>query len=391
MPCATSSTGSSADPVLLRVFAAAWLCAASQVALAADGPIIAVFPPVDRTGRTAPLEQIHAALESSLSARGFQPLPRTDLDEFIRRHRIRYMGGIPADAADAIGAETGVEAVLITSVDDWETVDPPRFALTSRLVEASPEASLLWMETRAHHGHEQPGAFGLGLVGSVDILIERASDEIAGSLAGSFPAFEEEDREAVARRFRPGIFAVNPDWAEAAASGRPLRVAVLPFVVDAPWRDAGEVLASQFVRWLHAAGSREVLEPGVVRAALLAARVIQEDGPSLPQVDALHALLDLDLVVSGRVTDYEAMGSAPGSPFLGFSARAIDVGTRQAVWSTFSFGRGDDRLGPFGTSRIRSSITLTSGLVEGAVGALDEELRSRRPPRGAAAEKEGNR
>ena len=380
-----------ADRVLLRLAAVAWLCAASPVAFAAVGSRIAIFPPLDRTGRPAPVEQIQADLESSLTARGFALLPRAELEEFFRRHRIRQMGGISDETARAIGAETKVEGVLLTSVDDWETVDPPRFALTSRWVAAAPGASPAWMETSAQHGQERPGAFGLGFVTSVEILIHRASEEIAESLAAFARTSRTEDRGRVPRRFRPGNLAIDPVWAAAAASGRPLRVAVLPFVVDAAWRDAGEVLGSQFVRWLLATGDMDVLEPGVVREALLQARVIQEDGPSLPQVDALSALLDLDLIVSGRVTDYEAMGSAPGTPFLGFSARAIDVRTRQAVWSSFSFGRGDDRVGLFGTARVRSSITLTSELVRGAVEALEGELRSRRPPQEGAGEKEDNR
>ena len=378
MRFAIFSTGCSADRMLLRIAVAAWLCAASPVALAAVGPRLAVFPPVDRTGRSAPVEQIQAALETSLSAQGFALLAREELDEFFRRHRIRYLGGISDETARAIGAESNIDGVLLTSVDDWETVDPPRLALTSRWVAAAPGASLAWMETSAHHGQARPGAFGLGLITSPELLIDRASHEIAESLAASSRSSKVEDRGRVPRRFRPGSFAVNPDWAAAAAAGRPPRVAVLPFVVDTAWRDAGDVLASQFVRWLLATGDMEVIEPGVVREALLEARVIQEDGPSLPQVDALRALLDLDLIVSGRVTDYEAMGSAPGSPFLGFSARAIDIRTRQAVWSSFSFGRGDDRVGMFGTARIHSSITLTSELVRGAVETLDEELRARR-------------
>lgn len=376
--------------MLLRIVAAAWLCAASTVAFTAERTRIAVFPPVDRTGRSSPVEQIREALARSLAARGFAPLPQAEMEDFFRRHRIRDMGGISEETARAIGEETHVDGVLLSSVDDWETVEPQRLALTSRWVAAAPGAPLAWMDTSAHHAQERPGAFGRGVVNSLEILVPRATEELADSFAAFNIATGAQHRGRVARRFRPGSFAVSPEWAAAAAAGRPPRVVVLPFVVDAAWRDAGEVVASQFVRWLLATGDMEVLEPGVVRAALLEARVIQEDGPSLPQADALRALLDLDLVVSGRVTDYEAMGSAPGSPFLGFSALAIDIPRRQAIWSSFSFGRGDDRVGMFGHARIHSSITLTSELVRGAVATLDDELRTPRSRKGAAAEKAAN-
>lgn len=387
MPCATSSTSSSADRTLARLATAAWLVLAPVAAFAAEGSRVAVFPPVNRTGKPVPLERVQAALEASLAARGFAPLPQEELEAFFRKHRVRYTGGISSELAGAIGAETGIDGVLLTSVDDWETVEPPRVALTFRWVAAIPEAPVAWMGTSAHHGHQNPGAFGRGLVTSHEVLLDRASEEIARSLEAAGEAEGEGVRTSVPRPFRPGSVTVDPGWADATASGRRLRVAVLPFVTDTPRREDGEVIASQFVRWLVETGSMDVLEPGVVREALLEARVIQEDGPSLPQVDALRALLDVDLVVSGRVTEFEAMGSAPGSPFVGFSSRGLDARTRQAVFTSFSFGRGDDRNGPFGAGRIRSSITLTSELVRGVVQALEEELRTRRPER-AAPEKE---
>jgi len=390
MPCAIFSTDSSSDRGWLRIAAVVLLCALCPAQILADSSRIAVFPPVDRTGRSAPTDDVLTALETALSARGFTPVPRSELEEFYRRHRTRYTGGVSAETALAIGVETRAEGIILTSVDDWDTVSPPRFAVTCRWVAADAGATIAWMETSAHHGDERPGLFGLGLVTSPATLITRAADEIADSLAASDRGSRDQDRPGVPRRFRPGSLAVDPDWAGTVVVDHPLRVAVLPFVVDTAQRDLGNVLADHFMRWLRATGRMIILEPGVVREALLDARVIQEDGPSLPQGDALRALLELDLIVSGRVTDYEAMGSAPGSPFLGFSASAIDLGSRQVVWSSFSFGRGDDRIGMFGTARIRSSVTLLSGLVQGAVGALDEVLSSRAPVR-AAIRKEENR
>lgn len=359
------------------------------MAFAAEGTGIAVFPPTDRTGRAVPVERIQDALEASLASHGFSPLPRAALDDFLTKHRVRYMGGVPEDLAVALGEETKVAGVLLSSVDDWEEDAPPRFALTARYVVAAPGATVAWMETIAGHGDENPGAFGLGLIEGIDPLIGRAAWDLSVSLAAAGESSKPARPDRAPRRFRPGTVSIDSQWAAAAAgAGRPLRVAVLPFVVDASRRDVGEIVALQFVRWLLKIENLLVLEPGVVRGALLEARVIQEDGPSLPQVDALRALLDVDLVVSGRVTDYEAMGSSPGTPYLGFSASGIDSRTRQAVWSSFSFGRGDDRMGPFGAARLRSSITLASGLVQGAVETLGNELASRRSKRDAAGKEQ---
>src|SRR5262245_7060559 len=201
MPFAIFSTDSSADRPLVLIAAAALLLATTapvafaQAEPAPSGPApaaapaapeasrVAVFPPLDRTGRSAPVDHLQEALELSLASRGFVTAAHADLEGFFERHRVRYVGGITSDVARAIGEELRVDGVLMTSVDDWERVDPPRFALTCRSVSATADATVSWMETSAHHGQEAPGAFGLGLVFSPEVLIQRVSNEIADSVA----------------------------------------------------------------------------------------------------------------------------------------------------------------------------------------------------------------
>ena len=147
---------------------------------------------------------------------------------------------------------------------------------------------------------------------------------------------------------------------------------MLPFFTDGPDRGLGDLLALQFVRHLAEDSSYEVVEPGVVRQALLDTRVIQEDGVSLAQVDTVRALLDIDIVVSGRITQYDPLGLSPGSPSSGFSARAIDARTRRVVWSSFSYAEGDDGLRWFDTRWVRSGVLLTSELVRGVLVQLEK-------------------
>jgi hypothetical protein len=361
---------------------------ASPISAVAESRGVAVFPPVNRTGRAVPADEIQAAVEASLARHGFAPLDPQSLERFFEKHRVRYVGGVSGDLAASLGSETGVDGVLLVSVDDWDPVDPPRVGLTARWPAATPTAPVAWMASTARQGGEHPGAFDRGVVSDPSVLLGQASEELVAALAEFRTGTTVRDPGRVPRPFRPRNLAVDPAWADGTATGRPIRVAVLPFLTDTRDREIGDVVASQIVRRLLDVDGLDVLEPGVVRAALLESRVIQDDGPSLSQVDALRAVLDVDLVVSGRVTDFEPLGTAPGSPFLGFSVRGIDAPTRQVVFSSFSFGRGDDRIGPFGTLRIRSPLTLTSELVRGVIDALHDELRVRRPPAGATATKE---
>jgi hypothetical protein len=335
---------------------------------------VAVLPPINRSGQEAPQEWIAESLQAALARRGLRVLATEELDEFLARHRIRYTGGITEEHAVALGTELGLAGAVSVSIDDWEVNDPPRVALTARYVGAAAGAPLLWCHGVAAHGWERPRAFEVGIVTDVEVLLERAVETLAASLAAAAaPA-----RPETERRFQPSSLAVDPGWAAANHSVARPRIAVLPFVTQGVRREVGEVVALQFVKHLLAASHGTVVEPGVVRNALLEARVIQDGGPSLSQVDALRALLDVDLVVSGSVSDFELSGSAPRTPFVVFTARAIDAASRQVVWSSVSHARGDDGLRLFGSGHVRSGIELASRLVEGVVANVSKEIERAR-------------
>jgi hypothetical protein len=341
----------------------------------AEGPAVALLPPVNRSGVDVPAEWIAEIMAAALADRGYALLEATEVDRFLETRRIRYTGGITEADAAALAAEADAGSALLLSIDDWDGNDPPRFALTARRVDAS--AGIVWCGAIGLHGWDRPGSFGRGRVADAAVLVERAAASLATALV---EADAPEGRAArpprVDGRFAPASLAVDPEWAASVpAEGRP-RIAVLPFVTEGVRRDIGEVVALQFVRHLGSQAEGTVLEPGVVRAALLDARVIQQDGPSLSQVDALRALLDIDLVVSGRVTAYEGSGSTPDTPFVGFSARAIDAASRQVVWSSVSHARGDDGLRLFGTGHVRSAIELLSEQVRGVLQGVAERIET---------------
>jgi len=335
---------------------------------------VAVLPPINRSGHGAPEERIAESLQAALARRGFRVLGTEELDGFLARHRIRYTGGISEGDAVALGTELGLTGAVLVSIDDWEGNDPPRVALTARYVGAAAGAPLLWCDGVASHGWERPRAFEVGLVADAEVLLERAVEALAASLADA----SARARPKTERRFQPSSLAVDPGWAAANRSAVRPRIAVLPFVTQGVRREVGEVVALQFVRHLMAASHGTVVEPGVVRNALLDARVIQDGGPSLSQVDAVRALLDVDLVVSGFVSDFELSGSAPRTPFVVFTARAIDAASRQVVWSSVSHARGDDGLRLFGSGHVRSGIELTSRLAEGVVAGVTAEIERAR-------------
>jgi hypothetical protein len=349
---------------MLPLPAAAFL---TLLAAAAEPQSIAVLPVENLSGLEAPIDPIQAALRVALQDRGLDLLAPEPLQDFMRRQRLRDVGGLAPGMGQALAAETGATAVLLTSIDLYQQAEPPRFAMTARLVTASDEPRILWMDSAAATGDERPGFLGLGQIDDVQVLEDRIVRRLADSLQAALASeATEDDSGPVPRRFRPRTLYRAPAEPEP-ATPRALRVAVLPFANDSTTKNAGDLLTLQMVRQLRLVPGVAVLEPGVVRDALLRAHLIQEEGVSLPQADLVRLLLDADLVLFGEVAVYvEAWAGSPEAE-VDFSARALSTRTRQVVCAAISRARGDEGAWFFGLGRVPTAHALTARLARGFV------------------------
>ncbi len=359
--------------VLLAALLVAGGAGGSTLVRAQDAAPIAVLPFEALSGSVAPVTAIREALVGRLAARGVPLLGEEALETFMRRHRVRYIGGLALETGRAFRSETGAGAVLVTSVDLYAEKDPPRLALTSRLISTGDRARILWMDSARMAGNEAPGFLGLGRIDDQRALRDRVIDRLADSLArhlsrGVGRPAEAPDGARPPRRFRPRISSRSPGIPS--GGDGPVRIAVLPFSDGSTTRHAGEILFLQVLRSLVEAGSAEVLEPGVVREVLLKARLVQEQGPSIPQADLLRALLEVDVVLFGEVTEYVEAGAGTAAPEIEFSVRGIDTARGQAIWSSVSHGRGDDGVFFFDMGRVETAHELASELARGVIERL---------------------
>jgi hypothetical protein len=158
-------------------------------------------------------------------------------------------------------------------------------------------------------------------------------------------------------------------------------LAVIPFLNRSGRRGAGEAVALEIVRQLHASGRYHVLEPGVVRDYLLRARVIMPGGISLETTRLLLGALGVDLALSGEVLDYAETGGFQGST-IQFVATMLEGGTGEVLWQSTSFNRGDDGVFMFGLGRVATSGDLTCRMVSGVVDRMTGSGgASKLPPR----------
>jgi hypothetical protein len=144
-------------------------------------------------------------------------------------------------------------------------------------------------------------------------------------------------------------------------------VAVVPFFNESTRKNAGQIMVLHFVKWLTELENFSVIEPGVVRQELLTFRIIMDEGVSLAQADLIFSSLDADLILSGKVIDYQDFQGFAGKPRVDFSALLVERNTREVVWASKSYNDGDDRVFFFDWGRVNTAHVMASEMTRVAL------------------------
>ena len=331
--------------------------------------MIAVMPVENLSGMPIQVQEVKKSLLHAMQGSGVNLLGEDAIEGFLERHRIRYTGGINRELAEALRVETGANAVLFASLELFDDTVPPKTALVARLVSTHKGADILWMDGAGMAGNDAPGFLLRGLVDDSRVLWERARDRVVDSLTGYLSGKGPQDARKAEKKFLPKSFLGQP--VEQQSGKETISVAVLPFRNESTRRNAGEILALHFARELSRTGNVGVVEPGEVRQVLLRSRTIMEGGLSLPQADVLRADLDVDLVLTGIVMEYQDYIGPFGNPKVEFSTRVFDMKTRQIVWSSSSYNEGDDGVFFFNLGRVNTAYGMASGMVRSVVERMD--------------------
>ncbi len=330
---------------------------------------IAVLPVYNLSGLPAPLSEIRQSLINSLKKQGFNTLDDNVLERSLARHRIRHVGGTNSMTAAALGKETGAETVLITSLELYSEISPPKIALSSRLVSTGSSPSILWMDGIGMAGDDSPGILGLGLIEDPRTLFKKAAGYLTASLAGHLSGQRDNvETPKKRRKFWPRVLYRSP----VIASDMKYRVAVLPFFNLSQRKYAGEIIALHFVKQFGKLENFDVIEPGVVRHSLLRYRIIMDDGLSLAYSDLIFSKLNADLILTGKIMDYQDYQGPGGKPKVDFSAQMIERKSREVVWSSKSYNEGDDGVYFFDLGRVNTAHVMASEMVNHVVEMIVE-------------------
>jgi TolB-like protein len=321
----------------------------------AELPLLAVFPIQNLSGNPAPLQEIRSTLIDRLRKQGFAVLDDNTLESFMTSHRLRNVGGIDGGTAQALRKETGAEATVITSLELYGEQYPPKIALTCRLVASTDPPVIRWIDNVGMTGDESPGLLGLGLIAQADTLRDKALQTLMDSLRKRLAG--EQELPGTKSRFSPKL-AFRSDTLE--QEKKKFAVAVIPFFNLSNRKNAGEIMVLHFVKELQNQPQFEVVEPGVVLKELLHFRIIMDEGLSLPDAAAIYSDLNVDLILSGKILDYQDAQGPWGAPYVDFSTVMFLKNSREMVWASKSYNTGSDGVFFFDMGRVATANDVAS-------------------------------
>ena len=321
--------------------------------------LIAVLPMENLSGTVVPLREIREVLIEGLKARGIDVLQDDTLEKFMSKYRIRYAGGMDKMTAKEFKDEIDCQAVLISSLELYNDTNPPKIALTLRLVSTGDNPVILWIDGIGLAGDDSPGILGIGLIEDLKTLQKKALNRMLDSLRQSLSGGKESKGLEVKRKFRPKISFRSPVM----EGKRKYTVAVVPFFNRSERKYGAEIMSLHFVKHLKEFEQFDVIEPGIVRQQLLSLRIIMDQGVSLADADAIFAMLNVDLVVTGQVLDYQDYQGGFGKPKVDFTAEVIERKSREVVWSSTSYNTGDDGVFFFDWGRVNTAYRMADQMV----------------------------
>ncbi len=404
------------------------LCCGARAEAAQPGTDrrIAVFPIENLSGAPAPLRELDAGLVAVLKSAGMPTVETAAVENFINSHQVRYLGGIDEKTAALLSTETKAEFVLITSLEFYNEVAPPKFSLISRLVSLHDIPEIVWMGSAGIAGDDAPGILGLGLINDINDLREKGFESVVTSLGRYIqdapahknqvisgakgeetfrlddlikgiksekrlltpvseprqgPVLEENQYTAEDMQSNmngKGIFfqsRYNPvGWynSKETLRNREHTIAIIPFFNRSTRKHAAELQALHMALQLVDKHVFRVLELGVIRDRMLNMHVIMNSGVSLPNIDLITISLGSDLLLNGVVFDYLDTVGYGSPPRVDFSIQMFNREDKRILWSSHSSNQGDDGVYFFDYGRIATAAALTDKMCHALVQRLAE-------------------
>ncbi|HSD50542.1 MAG TPA: hypothetical protein VLG48_03965 [Candidatus Methylomirabilis sp.] len=323
---------------------------------------IAILPFQNVSGHLEAPPFIMPLIYRAVQDRGYEVIESNSLEPFLIRHRIRATEKIHREQLAALGKELGASLALVGSIDLFaDTPGNPQWGIAGRLL-STDNGRMLWADAAGFTGDDFTGFLELGTVTSPDRLAELTVDKLfndfpSGGVAVESPRLTRtgRSRKVSGRLFRDPQLDAEP----------PMRVAVLPFENATERRGAALIVDDLMIVGLFRVGRFEVVDPGEVSHALQTLGIAPYGGIDLDSLRRIGEALGADVVILGRVEDYNE-GLRPGtstSPSITLDARMLETRTGKILWIGYQESNGEDFQVVLEFGKIKSMVPLAMRVI----------------------------
>lgn len=315
-------------------------------------------------------DALFARVRGELERRGASFVPEDALERELRRRRVRYTDSISTADARAIADATGAEFVLVGTLVDYAPGTEPRVTLALRVVDAR-SGSRAGSSFVSLRGADFEGLLGLGRIEEEDELADIAVSRLLARFSGSGTPQPSGPRPGLRGRRPPP----EGGWgfqAEDFEPGAVDRIAVLPLSNRSQDADASAVFAEMLGDAWFAASGVEVVEPGELRAALVALRVRSMEFADRALLAEIGRIVGTRWFVVGTVERFGEPNQVGNQLFPEVEAtlQILDADTGRVVAAAGVRRRGDLYQGLLGLGAVGDPHELAHRVARELVAAL---------------------
>jgi len=350
--------------LLLTLTACGATAAAHEEEQPAPLRLVAALPLRDLTGRPQDTGPLLEQLREGLEARGVAFVPEQEVEQALRRRRIRYTDSVSRGAGKALAEETGAEAILLGAVLERSAGPIPSLSVTARLVDPHTGRRLRSIVV-ALRGDDFQGLLGLGLVEDPDVLraevvvrMVAALDPASGLPIPPTPRVLDDPLEV--------FHAEGFDVAEVH------KLLVLPLVSRTQRPDAGSLFAEILADALFQERNAQVVERSELIDAMVELGVRSVDGVDPRLLAEVGRLEGARWAILGSVDVYEEEFIQGGLrvPEVEAAIRLVDLDASRISAAARVHRRGDDYLVGLGLGIVLDPVDLADRTARELVRAL---------------------
>ncbi len=331
--------------MLLRLALLGFALLAATPAAAAEPPRpaparVAIVPFESVLGVRAARSAVTGQIALALAGKGLDVASGVPVEDFLRRERVRYFDSLPRATAHRLAEAMRADAVVVGSIlafEPREGARDPLLALTAQLV--SPSGEVLWGKVAALSGAEMENGLGLGRITRLEGLLPVAVDRLLEDFPVQ-PRLVRVSRSA-------GPFGLPRVYRARNLGDAPLKIFMLPLEPLAGGAGAARTVEAELRVRLAERKDLELVPPGDVRAAALAAGLPAPAQMSTRALMRLAEAVGARYYLSGAILTWGSGATLKGlpGPEVEVYLQLTDVQAGRAVWSGTHFRNGTEYEG----------------------------------------------